>query len=152
MKTDNKKNRNKPAAVTVPADTNTQIAELQQQILALQERQKVEAEAQRVAKVEMFTRHLTEAGITKTGREGLTEYMAVARTFFAPVPASSNGGTSGRGRRIDEAVKIAVDVDVKAQKDTAKDIAARHGVSVPYVQGRRKELGLVGRPAAAAGV
>lgn len=60
--------------------------------------------------------------------------------------AANADGTprTGRGRgAIAAEIKSKIDADIRAARETAAVIANRHGVSVPYVQGRRKELGLV---------
>lgn len=82
------------------------------------------------------------------GQVGLNgiRYNLDGSEVIASLRRRNTDGTprTGRGRgAIAPDLKEKIDADIKAARETAGVIAARHGVSVPYVQGRRKELGLV---------
>ena len=56
---------------------------------------------------------------------------------------------STRGaHKIPDDIRAKVEADLKADKDTVKVIAERYDVSAPWVQGRKKMLGLVNSRAA----
>jgi len=86
--------------------------------------------AEKQARTDMINGFITAAGVADV--TGLINFLK-----------SNSKGSSARGRKIDAAVKAAIDADVKAGNGTGEAIATRHGVSGQYVQGRRKALGMV---------
>jgi len=125
-----------PVATGLTQDEETKLTELQAQIEQLKAA-KIEREKQAAEKLAADIAALP----AQFNQPDMDSMIKLLKKFNKGSGSNSSG--SGRGHRIPDAVKKAAEADIKADKDTVKVIAERHGVSAPWVQSRRKAMGLV---------
>lgn len=133
-----------PVATGLTQDEETKLTELQAQIEQLKAA-KIEREKQAQEKLKADLNALP-AQFNQPDMDSMIKLLKRHMKGSNPSKPRTN---SGRGHIIPDDVKKAAEADIKANKDTIKVIAERHGVSAPWVQGRRKAMGLVVSRAAA---